>query len=226
MRRAKTEAIVQRRVDRLCRRFKTYLEVFEKKDRFTGPSLYFHRRAMAQRRGKDCSQLLADPVFLEYVYAVLASWGMHRMGSTGAKLLPFEELARSIRSQRSSLEQMWAWPIHSVTEEQIDHLWSLIHSIHASATRTILVANSKVLHHLLPRLVPPIDREYTLWFFNYWDIGGLDEPIFRNIYPKLQEISNRCRKVIAENIGTHPWHTSSTKVLDSALVGFVLKELS
>lgn len=225
MRRAKTEAIVQRRIDRLCKRFKTYLEVFEKKDRFTGPSLYFHRRAIAQRRGKNCVQLLADSVFLEYVYAVLASWGMHRMGPTGAKLVPFPELVRSLRSQRRSLERMRTWSIESLAEEQIDLLWSVIHSIRASDTQTILVANSKVLHHLLPRLVPPIDREYTLWFFNYWDIGGFDEQIFRYIYPKFQDIANRCRKMIADRIGSHPWHTSSTKVLDNALVGYVLKEL-
>ena len=28
-----------------------------------------------------------------------------------------------------------------------------------------IVANSKALHHLLPALVPPIDREYTFRFF-------------------------------------------------------------
>lgn len=28
-----------------------------------------------------------------------------------------------------------------------------------------LVGNSKALHHLLPELVPPVDRQYTVKFF-------------------------------------------------------------
>ena len=32
------------------------------------------------------------------------------------------------------------------------------------ASDTSLVGNSKVMHHMLPNIVPPIDREYTLWF--------------------------------------------------------------
>ena len=226
IRRARTEARVRRNIDRLCSRFKTYLSVFEKKARFTGPSLYFHSRALARRRGKTCRELLADLSFMEYVYATLASWGMHRMGSTGAKLVPFQEFTRSLRSQRRSLERVWPWSIESVTEAQIEPLWAALRSVRASATQTLLVANSKTLHHLLPKLIPPIDREYTLTFFNYWDIGGSDEQIFRYIYSRFQEIANRCRKTITNSIGTHPWHTSSTKVLDGALVGFVLKELS
>ena len=226
MRRARTEARVRRNIDRLCRRFKTYLGVFERKARFTGPSLYFHSRALARRRGKTCQELLSDLSFLEYVYATLASWGMHRMGSTGAKLVPFPEFIRSLRSQRRLFERVWPWSIESVTEAQIEPLWAVLRSVRASATQTLLVANSKTLHHLLPKLIPPIDREYTLTFFNYWDIGGSDEQIFRYIYPRFQEIMNRCRKTITNSIGTHPWHTNSTKVLDSALVGFVLKELS
>jgi len=38
--------------------------------------------------------------------------------------------------------------------------------VHAgvSTSRTQIVASSKFLHHLLPDLIPPIDRQYTFAF--------------------------------------------------------------
>ena len=56
---------------------------------FGGPSLYFHRRALKTR------QPPASPQHLEYVYATLASWGMHRMGSGGSKMRAFDEFRAS-----------------------------------------------------------------------------------------------------------------------------------
>jgi hypothetical protein len=50
-------------------------------DTFRGPSLYFHHRALQTRNSED---FLAH---LEYVYATLASWGMHRMGRGGSKMV-------------------------------------------------------------------------------------------------------------------------------------------
>lgn len=226
MRHAKTEARVQHRMDRLCRRFGTYLDVFERESKFTGPSEYFHLRALRQRRGNGISALLADRLFLEYVYATLASWGMHRMGPGGAKLVPFDKFASSMKAQRQLFKRMGRWSILSVGTPQVEVIWKAMDALQVSETGTKLVANSKVLHHVLPMLIPPIDRQYTLAFFDYWDIGGRDEEIFRYVYPRLQEIAARCRRVIESSVGTHRWHTSPTKVLDNAVVGYVLAELS
>ena len=45
---------------------------------FVGPSLYFHQKAL------ECyeKEFLSDR-HLEYVYATLVAWGMHRMGPGG-----------------------------------------------------------------------------------------------------------------------------------------------
>ena len=44
--------------------------------------------------------------------------------------------------------------------------WSTLRQIFSGlkimASSTSLVGNSKVMHHMLPNIVPPIDREYTL----------------------------------------------------------------
>ncbi len=40
----------------------------------------------------------------------------------------------------------------------------LFRAINVMTTGTSIVGNSKVFHHLLPNIVPPIDRRYTLKF--------------------------------------------------------------
>jgi hypothetical protein len=44
-------------------------------------------------------------------------------------------------------------------------LQPLYQALDVSESGATVVANSKALHHLLPRLVPPVDRQYTLRFF-------------------------------------------------------------
>jgi hypothetical protein len=42
--------------------------------------------------------------------------------------------------------------------------WDVIAHVKVSASQTQIVAGSKFLHHLLPDLVPPMDRQYTFTF--------------------------------------------------------------
>ena len=148
------------------------------------------------------------------------------MGAGGAKLVSFKQFADSLRQQAPNLTPLQSITLEAADNRDLEAVWNVVRGIKVSATRTILVASSKALHHFLPRLVPPIDREYTLWFFGYWDIGGHDRQIFERVFPLLHEVAVRCRTVIHKRIGAHPWYTGSTKVLDCALVGYVLKELS
>jgi hypothetical protein len=58
-----------------------YHRAYYEAETFRGPSLYFHHRALETRQSPG------DLAYLEYVYAALASWGMHRMGKGGSKIL-------------------------------------------------------------------------------------------------------------------------------------------
>src|SRR5262249_57231281 len=70
------------RIQLLTSSFAECVEAFEASQAFPGPSLYFHLRAIERRREHPTvSSLLEDNLFLEYVYAVLPAWGMHRMRS-------------------------------------------------------------------------------------------------------------------------------------------------
>jgi hypothetical protein len=230
MRRDSTLRRTSSRVDRLCRRFSEYVAAFDRAQLFTGPSLYFHFRTLERLQQHDrASSALQDDLFFEYLYATLSAWGLHRMGPGAAKLVDFPRLTQSIRNQQATIAKLERHKITELREDNVgyvtDLLWQVLGSIHVSESQTRLVANSKALHHILPQLMPPIDREYTLrFFYGNKTISGRDEQIFRELYPLFWRVASLSRSQILSSIG-RDFHTSETKVIDNAIVGFVMSEL-
>lgn len=92
------------RVRALIDRFPEYVDIFERSEAFPGPSLYFHEKAIQRRRGHpDARSALKDDCLHEYIYAVLPSWGMHRMGRQAAKVGPLAQSCRASLSMPTSL---------------------------------------------------------------------------------------------------------------------------
>jgi hypothetical protein len=56
--------------------------------------------------------------------------------------------------------------------------WQVIAAIKVSTSRTQIVAGSKRLHHLLPDLILPIDRQYTFSFFTGQKMVASDHVAF------------------------------------------------
>ena len=219
------------RLNKLTSNFTDYISKFNSINKFTGPSLYFHFKTLEKLHSyKNFEQIFEDNLFFEYVYATLTSWGLHRMGPIGSKLVSFDIFKKSIQEQKARLIELQNKNIFSLSKEEIpnviDNLWDIINNISVSATQTKLIAGSKAIHHFLPKIIPPIDREYTITFF--YGRGafpkGQDERIFREIYPYFYKIASENQNVIKPLIGKG-FHTSETKVIDNAIVGFVSDEL-
>ena len=84
-----------------------------------------------------------------------------------------------------------------------------------------IVANSKALHHLLPTLVPPIDREYTYRFFYGRTMLSIEErPRFRKCL-QAASVAAECSSVI-QTLLAKSWNTSPAKVVDNAVVGYLI----
>jgi hypothetical protein len=75
-------------------------EAYYEKEKFGGPSLYFHVQSL-----KSARELQFDR-FSECAYAMLASWGMHRMGSGGSKMREFDEFQLSLNKVWPRLVQL------------------------------------------------------------------------------------------------------------------------
>ncbi|MDQ3666537.1 MAG: hypothetical protein M3410_08150 [Acidobacteriota bacterium] len=71
--------LYQERVADILTNAERYHSAYYQAETFRGPSLYFHQRALETRESADFS------LHIEYVYATLASWGMHRMGKRGSE---------------------------------------------------------------------------------------------------------------------------------------------
>jgi DNA-binding MarR family transcriptional regulator len=204
---------------------------FESSSAFPGPSLYFHTRALA-RRGlyNSAEELLDDEQFLEYVYAVLPAWGMHRMGKQTAKVVDFCDMVSSMRAAAPRIDQLWGRQITKIGTNDADQVaravWAIIASLRVSRSETRIVAGSKALHHVLPELVPPIDSQYTFRFFTGQKVVNRgDEHAFLEWFPLLCEIGRRCADEIAaalERGGVMA--TSQSKVIDNAIIGFMQRQ--
>jgi hypothetical protein len=224
----------QRSADRLADRvgtltagFADYVAAFETSQAFPGPSLYFHLRAIERRREhRTARSLLNDSLFLEYVYAVLPAWGMHRMGPQAAKVGDFAQITSALRETAPALEQLWPLRITTLDERgskaAATLAWDVIAHIKVSTSRTQIVAGSKFLHHVLPDLVSPIDRQYTFNFFTGQKMVPSDRTAFQDWFPRLADIGRRCRTPIHDAITRKGFMaTGEAKVIDNAIMGFM-----
>ena len=211
-------------VHEIVTRFDSFLERFNHSETFTGPSIYFHNKAIAclKRHRTSVDAILSEELF-DWIYATLASWGMHRMGPGKTKLLPIEQIKQSVRAERLLIEQLENIDLPSVSTADIggisDQIWKLIQSIHVSAAEATIVANTKFLHHILPNLVPPIDRTYTYkCFYGRTNLSISEQDAFQEVYGRFHQIAIAKRDRISQLIGAD-WNTSSTKTIDNVIVG-------
>ena len=151
-------------IDNLKDYYGSSLKVFNE---FGGPSVYFHVETIKEQSANFLSYR-----HIELLYATLASWGMHRMGDpdeTKAKLVEFPEFKNSILSQRQKLTSLISARINDCTLEEyasyIDEIKGIYCGLKVSISEATIVAHSKTLAHILPHLLPPIDRQYTIRFF-------------------------------------------------------------
>jgi hypothetical protein len=226
------ERIADRRplVDLLISDFGHFVDTFDASRQFSGPSVYFHVKALRALQSHDSPvDALRDESFFDFLYATLASWGLHRMGPGKAKLGEIAELKSSFLQQRPRIEQLQHMRLENIRDDEVDDvaaaIWDVLRELRVGVGQTLLVANSKALHHLLPGLVPPIDRNYTLMFFvgRPYIYRGRDGDYFKALFPLFREIAIRCRGDIERRI-LIPWigmNTSVTKVIDNAILGFM-----
>lgn len=213
--------------------FSKYVAFYYSNEIFGGPSVYFHSKVIDFIRNNDYASLLKNERFMECIYATLASWGMHRMGSGGSKMKNFDEFKDSIQMNEILLMRLRDYRLDTLPEENkmraTELLKELFNKLRVMQSNSNLVGNSKVIHHLLPDLVPPIDREYTLRFF-YGSLTSKYSPqfskneetdIFINIVNYFWTIRKKVSLTENDYDKTKSFNTSIPKVIDNAIIGFI-----
>jgi hypothetical protein len=191
---------------------------------FGGPSLHFHLRSLEAARARDFEH------FAEYAYAVLASWGMHRMGPGGSKMREFEEFRTSLQVVWPTALRLKEKTMFNLNEPDWRGLRTVFCGIRCMASGTSLVGNSKVMAHLVPHLIPPVDREYTLKFlFGNGQITNGIEVEWKKLvqilegfyYPVAHSplFQSKAETWLTQN-SRFKWDTSPLKILDNLVIGF------
>lgn len=192
-------------------------------EKFRGPSLYFHRRSLEARKTEKFE------TFLEYVYATLASWGMHRMGKGGSKMQSFDVFMESVMTVRMQIDKAESIDFKSIKSSDWFLLEEIFRNINVMASGTSLVGNSKVMAHLLPNIVPPIDRQYTLKYLygktniknDLYEEWKLMKEIIGDFFVPIacdETFLNQAKEWI-DNQSSFPWDTSVLKVIDNLVIG-------
>ncbi len=204
-----------------------YHEKYYASETFSGPSLHFHQRALAVAYANWTEKI-------ELIYAVLASWGMHRMGANGSKMQSFVSFEKSIAAVRLEIEKLRQAIPHNLSPSDWQTLERVFKEIKVMASGTTIVGNSKVLAHLIPNLVAPIDRDYTLnyLFKSKMFQNGLEREwrLMRKIHEKFyypisdnENFQNKAKTSVA-NSGLFPWDTSMLKIIDNLVIGAMRKK--
>jgi hypothetical protein len=118
-------------------------------------------------------------------------------------------------------------------DELNETAWSRIETIFKEirimASETRIVGNSKVMAHLIPNIVAPIDREYTLRYLrgNTNIRNGIEREwlLMKEILSQffVPVSSDQNFRIVASkwisNQSSFPWDTSIFKVIDNLIIG-------
>jgi len=247
-RRYETEAKIEEKITELIKTFDECIDFFERDfAKRWNEKLYYSteitERVREAQSKEKYSDLICDTSFLRQVYDCVKSW----MGRAGPKMVEFENFSKQVLAIKTGIVDLsnYRW-ICSLKQNEWNDIRQkigrcLIYEIlppDKSAPLKIfklrpmkgkgesqlgsqLVCLSKVLYHLLPDLIPPIDREHTLSFFNWKSWQPFREPdMFLYILDKFWEIYTRA-KFAEEN--WQRWGVSIPKAIDNAIIGFEIK---
>ena len=219
--------VIEARVGKLVSRFGEYVQVYDDRVPFTGEQLAAHRRSVGlRRRAGGVRAALEDEEFLASLRRTLLAWGVGRRAS---RLVASDDFAMALRTVAPSLEALEPLTIDGgdLPGDVAGQLWGIIDSLGVVTNKAKLVAGTKTLHHLLPDLIPPMDRAWTGAFFQFhlpeWQDTAGQRRIFGIAYNHFAVVARHVHPSrYATGIG---WRTSRTKILDNALIGFCKAEL-
>lgn len=218
------------RIDDLCKskeNFEKYVTAhYERHLDFPKSSKFFHRKVIEMIRTEKLADLLHNELFAERIYAALSTWGMDRMDGS-ARMVDPDKFKDSIQRSSDLILELEGFKLCSLDEatkpEVSDKLSKLFSSISVMESASRLVGTSKTLHHVLPDLVPPIDRAYTLTFvYNVKDVPKSSETKkFLEVFDIFHYICTRLDLTNDDLKKERGWDTSVPKLIDNAIIGYV-----
>ncbi len=160
------------------------------------------------------------------------------MNARGAKLNNFEAFKDSIKQNKKEITSLKKFNIELLDEtnkykvlETTKILFKKLDLVGKSwnkkKIKSKIVSFSKTLHFLLPELIVPIDRKYTLsFFYNNTNIptDSNDQKnnekqieLFNELYDKFQQLAI---KYPLKQFIDNKWNTNIPKIIDNMIIGY------
>jgi hypothetical protein len=208
------------RIREFVEHFPKYVSEFDQNPPFSDEQLRFHLATVGRRQALSTAlQAVGDKEFLRLLYQTLKLW---RMDQRKAEMVPFDDFAKAFRSREKEVSSLESYSLEDANLDAprvADALWNLVTSLRISKTHAKLVSSTKALHHLLPKLVVPMDRAFTGAFlgWNAYNWQTAQERSFKSAFGEFARIAllTRPSQFVGEG-----WRTSGTKIIDNAIVGF------
>lgn len=219
--------LIDARSAKLVADFGRYVCAYDDSVPFTGEQLAAHRKTIALRRQAGSVRAASESEqFVASLRETLLAWGIGRRAS---RLVGVTEFAAALHAAVPHLAPFETLTIDAadLPQDLAGQLWRIVDSLGVVENKAKVVAGTKTLHHLLPDLVPPMDRAWTGLFFNFhlpeWQDPTGQRRIFHLAYTQLASVA---RQVDPQRYVTNTgWRTSRTKILDNAVIGFGKTEL-
>jgi hypothetical protein len=213
---------VEGRLQALIEDFDRYVAEYDAHVPFQRAGQYeWHRNTIDRRRTHPTVvAALADEGLLKLLHETLQRWGI---GQRASHLVPVPEFVVGIRSQAERLARLSGLSLEELAGNEHavgEQVWACIESLPIVDNKSRVVSGTKTLHHLLPDLVPPMDRAWTGRFFEWSGSDLRSRQAFLVAWRDLQGVAAECRPSRLVGPG---WRTSSTKVLDNAVVAYAMR---
>ena len=158
---------------------------------------------------------------IELIYTTLIAWNMN---SRGAKLCGYNKFRTMLLKKKDLLQELRSKYIEKLSNEEfvevLEKIKKLYSSLKISDTKTQLISFSKTIHFLLPNLVMPIDRKYTLSFF--YNKTNVNYKSQYYDYCEIQKVLHcvSLRYKLSDYLDQN-WNLNIPKTFDNAIIGFV-----
>ena len=158
---------------------------------------------------------------IELIYTTLIAWNMN---SRGAKLCGYNKFRTMLLKKKDLLQELRTKYIEKLSNEEFvevsEKIKKLYFSLKISDTKTQLISFSKTIHFLLPNLVMPIDRKYTLSFF--YNKTNVNYKSQYYDYCEIQKVLHcvSLRYKLSDYLDQN-WNLNIPKTFDNAIIGFV-----
>jgi hypothetical protein len=221
-----TQRDVRHRSLQLAANFDAYVAHFQSHVPFTRPrELSLHRLTIDRRRELGTvDEALEDEAFLDSLFATLILRGI---GTRGTKLVPRAQFAFTLQSHQDEISALERFSIEdsgldvTAVAERLSALSKDLGIVENVAT---VEPGSKALHYLLPDLVPPLDRRWSGKFFRWGQHDPLanSQRIWMEAFTNLALVASQ---VAPSRLLDEEWNSSTSQILDNALIGYCQLEL-